>query len=571
MPGVCYAQEVNRFAWALAAVALLAGCRRTPRSGNNQPRPSPAGAVVTYQYNNARTGSDPAETTLTPRNVNRRRFGLRARLRVDGPIYAQPLYMPGVRIPGKGVHNVVFVATENDSVYAFDAAGHPATPLWRRQLAHPALGIRPVPTAALACAQILPTVGITATPVLDPRTRAIYVLARTDEHGRFVQRLHGLSWATGQDLLPAAAIAATAPGSGGAAQAGTQAGNGHDPGLVRFDPLRNNARAGLVLTHGIIYMAWASSCDVRPYHGWVMAYRARDLRQLGAWCATPDGDAGGIWQSGNGLAADRSGHVYFATGNGTFDANRGGRDYGDSVVELGLTKDGLRVRDYFTPFDQAQLARLDKDLGSAGVVLLPPQPGPAPRLLLAEGKRREMYLLNRRHLGGFHPGGDSQIVQSLRMVNGSAFSLPAYFHHRLYSATVNQLIQVYTLKDGRLLAPPVQGTVRFPWPGATPVVSSDHGRHAIVWLLHTNGWKPGSQAVLYALRAANIRQVLYASNAAGKRDAAGVGVKFAVPLVAHGRVYVGTQNALDIYGLLGGRPRTGKNGAAAHARRLKSR
>lgn len=563
-PTVCYAQEVNRFAWALAAAALLAGCHRNQRGRETLPHARAADAVTTYQYNNARTGSDSAETTLTPRDVNRRRFGLLARLRVDGPIYAQPLYMPGVRIPGQGVHNVVFVATENDSVYAFDAAGHPAAPLWRRRLAYPAFGIRPVPAAALDCAQILPAVGITATPVLDPRTRTIYVLARTLEHGKFVQRLHALSWATGQDLRPPAVIAATALGRG----EGARAISGKSDSVVRFDPRRNNARAGLVLTHGIIYMAWASSCDVRPYHGWIMAYRAANLRQVGAWCATPDGDAGGIWQSGNGLAADRRGHVYFATGNGTFDANRGGRDYGDSVVELALTPRGLRVRDYFTPFDQAELARQDKDVGSAGVVLLPPQPGPAPPLLLAEGKRRDIYLLNRRHLGGFHPGGDTQIVQSLRMVNGSAFSLPAYFHRRLYSATVNQLIQVYTLKHGRLLAPPAQGTVRFPWPGATPVVSSDHGRHAIVWLLRTNGWKPGSEAVLYALRAVNIRQVLYASNTAGQRDAAGVGVKFAVPLVAHGRVYVGTQDALDIYGVRPGppRPRRSRRGPAANIR-----
>ncbi|MGH9536202.1 MAG: hypothetical protein ACRD2E_15240 [Terriglobales bacterium] len=537
---------MKRIAWVLAATALLAGCHRPGRAGAADPN-WPAGAVTTYQYNNARTGADPLETALTLANVNAHSFGLVARLAVDGPIYAQPLYLPGVRIPGQGVHDVVFVATENDTVYAFDAHGQLARPLWRRSFLNAAMGVSAVPAAATECGQILPTVGITATPVLDPRTGALLVLARTEERGRFVQRLHALNVATGQDQVPPRVIQAEAPGRGEGAGAAVP-GNPQAK-TVRFDPLRNNPRAGLLLTHGVVYLAWASSCDDRPYHGWVIAYRARDLRQVGAWCATPNGTEGGIWQSGNGLAADARGDVFFATGNGTFDAAGGGRDYGDSVVELVLGRGGLSVQDYFTPFDQAQLQRDDKDLSSAGVILLPQQPGPNPELLLAQGKKRDIYLLNRRRLGGFHPGNDSQIVQSLRMANGSAFSLPAYFEHRLYSATVNQLIQVYTVQDGRLLAPPAQGTVRFPWPGATPVISSNHGRQGIVWLLRTNGRDPNADTVLYAFNAADIRQVLYASDEAGGR-AAGAGVKFAVPTVADGRVYVGTQAALDIYGLL---------------------
>lgn len=520
----------------VAAALVLLGCHRDRRVR----AALPAGAVTTYQYNNARTGNDPAERQLTPANVTATSFGRLARLPVDGAIYAQPLYMPAVRVPGRGRRDLVFVATENDSVYAFNASGRPRRPLWRRQLADPARGITPVPAAAVACAQILPNLGITATPVIAPRNQELFVLARTEHHGHFAQTLYALDLATGQDLLPPVPIHASVPGHG----------DGAVNGRVRFDPRRNNARAALLLSHGVVYLAWASSCDVRPYHGWVMAYRARDLRQLGAWCATPDGTEGGIWQSGNGLAADAGGHVFFSTGNGTFDANHGGPDYGDSVVELSLGLGGLAVRDYFTPFDQAALSRRDDDLGSAGVVLLPPQPGPYPDLLLAEGKKQDIYWLDRQHLGRYHPGGDTQIVQSLRMVNGSAFSLPAYFQGHLYSATVNQLLQDYTLRQGRLESPPRQGTLRFPWPGATPVISSHDGRDGILWLAWENGRRHNGQAVLYAFRPADLNDALYSSAQRPERDAAGPAVKFAVPTVAAGRVYLGTRDSLDIYGLL---------------------
>ncbi|MGH9507185.1 MAG: hypothetical protein ACRD13_09705 [Terriglobales bacterium] len=530
---------------ALLAALALAGCHRAPHDR----KPIPDAAVTTYQYNNARTGSDPFERELTPANVNARDFGRLARLPVDGAIYAQPLYMPEVRIPGKGRHNLVIVATENDSVYAFDACGHPGQPLWRRRLADPARGITPVPAAAVNCGQILPAVGITATPVIAARRDALYVLARTENHGRWVQTLHALDLSTGRDLRPPVQVRARVPGHG----------DGTSRGQVAFDPLRNNARAGLLLAHGVVYLAWASSCDVRPFHGWVMAYRASNLRQLGAWCATPDGTAGGIWQSGNGLAADAAGHIFFATGNGTFDANHGGRDYGDSVVELDLGPGGLAVKSYFTPFDQAQLDRSDQDLSSAGVLLLPPQPGPHPSELLAEGKKQDIYLLDRHHLGGYHPDGNVQIVESLAMVNGSAFSLPAYFQGQLYSATVNQLIQAYTLRDGRLVAPPRQGQLRFPWPGATPVISSDNGRNAVLWIAWADGRHPSGPAVLYALAPGNLDQVLYSSAQHPARDDAGPAVKFAVPTVAAGRVYLGTQDALDIYGLL---PPAAQNGVA---------
>ncbi|MGH9526187.1 MAG: hypothetical protein ACRD2F_05895, partial [Terriglobales bacterium] len=524
----------------------------------------PAVAVTTYQYNNARTGDDPWERELTPANVNAREFGRLSRLRVDGAIYAQPLYMPAVRIPGKGRHNIVIVATENDSVYAFDASGRPRQPLWRRQLADPARGITPVPAAAVNCGEILPTVGITATPVIAPRRLALYVLARTDHHGRFVQTLHALDLGTGRDLEPPVQIRARVPGRG----------DGTVGGQVAFDPLRDNARPGLLLTHGVVYLAWASSCDVRPFHGWLMAYRASNLRQLGAWCATPDGTAGGIWQSGNGLAADAAGHVFFSTGNGTFDANHGGRDYADSVVELDLGPGGLAVKSYFTPFDQPQLDRSDQDLSSGGILLLPPQPGPHPSELLAEGKKQDIYLLDRYHLGGYRPRDDSQIVESLPMVNGSAFSLPAYFQGQIYSATVNQLIQAYTLRDGRLLAPPRQGQLRFPWPGATPVISSDDGRNAVLWIAWADGHHPSRPAVLYALTPGNLDQVLYSSAQFPARDEAGPAVKFAVPTVAAGRVYLGTQHALDIYGLLSAATRSDRvpgSGGAISVAGLRSR
>ena len=334
--------------------------------------------VVTSQNDNARTNANLHETTLTPANVNARQFGRINTLKVDGDIYAQPLYLPNVEMPGKGRHNVLFVATEHDSVYAFDADGSPKEPLWHVNFLDPQAGIRPVPAQDAGCPFIVPEIGITPTPVIDLPTGTLYVLARTRvsqgalKADRYEQRLHALAITTGVEKFGGPA-AIEAPG---------------------FDPLRELPRAGLLLVNGQVYLTWASSCDVATYHGWVMAYDAHTLSQTAAFNTSPGAGESGIWQSDNGPAADEEGHVYLATGNGQFNA---GRDYGDTVLKLGLEGRRLAVRDSFTPDDQRELNARDLDIGSGGPMLTPNG------LLLVGGKDGKLYVLDRGQMGKAPP------------------------------------------------------------------------------------------------------------------------------------------------------------------------
>ena len=294
-------------------------------------------------------------------------------MHVDGDVYAQPLFLSGVEIPGKGRHDVLFVATEHDTVYAFDAYGSPSTPLW--QVSFLKDGFTPVPAHDAECPFIAPEVGITSTPVIDPGTGTLYVLARTKDrailfNGIYTQRLHALAVTTGVEKFGGPVeIQASMSGNG----------RGSSGGKLDFNPLRDNPRAALLLNHGAVYLTWASTCDVGSYHGWIMAYDARSLKQKAVFNASPDGDDSGIWAGDTGPAADKAGNIFVATGNGRFDAQKGGRDYGDTLLKL----DGetLKPSDYFAPYNVDDLDANDSDLGSGGPMLLPDQPGdhrPAP-------------------------------------------------------------------------------------------------------------------------------------------------------------------------------------------------
>jgi hypothetical protein len=361
-----------------------------------------AQSVTTSQYDSARSGANPLETILTPRNVNVRHFGKIFTLKVDGDIYAQPLFLAGLEIPGKGRHDVLFVATEHDSVYAFDAYGHPALPLWHVNFLRK--GVTTVPEGDVECPFIAPEVGITSTPVIDADTETLYVLVRTKEStgsssSAYKQRLHALAVTTGLETFGSpVAIRATINGKGA----------GSHSGKVEFDPLRENPRASLLLANGSVYLTWGSSCDVGPYHGWVMAYDAHTLKQKAVFDASPDADDSGFWAGDTGPAADERGHLFLAAGNGRFDAASGGRDYGDSLLKL----DGqsLKLFDYFAPFDVAELDAKDKDLGSGGPLLLPAQRGSHPHLVVVAGKGGTIYLIDRAHMGHYQPrsANDSQ-------------------------------------------------------------------------------------------------------------------------------------------------------------------
>jgi hypothetical protein len=507
-----------------------------------EPRLLLAADVLTYHNDNAHTGANLAETTLTPANVNVADFGKLFTDSVDGVVYAQPLVKSGVVVPGQGTLDLVFVATERDSVYAFNADSLGA-PIWHDSFIDPAAGVTTVSDADLNSNSISPEVGITGTPVIDPTTSTLYVVAFTKEVSggstTYVQRLHALDLATGAEKFGGpVVIQASVPGSG-------QGGSG---GVVSFDAFHENQRPGLLLDGGVVYIAWASFDDITPYHGWVIGYDAQTLQQVAVFNTTPDGGLGGIWQSGAGPAADAAGNLYFLTGNGTFDAGAAtppNQDYGDSFVKLSPTPSGLTATGSFTPFNQDTLDARDEDLGSGGPLLLPDQPGPAPHLLVAAGKEGKLYLLNRDNLGGFVPSVD-HVVQEVPQATTSAFDTPAYFNGQVYLAGVGDTLKAFTLAGGLLsTTPSSQSSVAFGYPGATPSISANGTADGIVWVVQR-----GATAILRAYSAADLTTELYDSTQAGTRDQFGEAVKFAVPTVVNGKVFVGTQSGLAVFGLL---------------------
>ena len=503
-----------------------------------------AAQITTSQYDNLRTGATLNEQILTPQNVNVQQFGRIGAFRVDGLVYAQPLYVSGVDIPGKGTHNVLFVATEHDSVYAFDAESPNTGPLWQVNFLDAKRDITAVPARDVGCPFIQPEVGITSTPVIDIKTGTLYVLARTMADPTFgnreyFQRLHALAITTGVEKFGGPKlISASVPGRG----------DGANNGQVHFDPLRENPRAALLLANNSVYLTWASSCDLDPYHGWVMAYDPQTLAQKAVLNVTPDGSEGGIWASDTGPAADSSGNIYVPTGNGTFDASSGGRDYGDSVLKIALEGSSLAIRDYFTPTNQERLSETDADLGSSGPLLLPNQPGQHPHLLLQPTKGSEIYVIDRDRMGKFQPNGDA-IRQSVRMAGGG-YGAMAYWNQHVFFACSDDYLRDYAITNGELKLNGYSST-KFENPGATPSVSANGKKDAIVWAIATKTWNGAPRpAVLYAFDANRITQPLYTSEENSKRDRAAMATRFVIPVVVNGRVYFGASGEVEVYGLL---------------------
>src|SRR5579863_3445049 len=378
------------------------------------------GQVTTSQYDNLRTGATLNEKILTSHNVNARQFGKLGAFKVDGAVYAQPLFVPAVEIPGKGTHNVIFVATEHDSIYAFDVERPGDAPLWQVSFLDKARGTVPLSEDLVQCPFIRPEVGITSTPVIDIKTGTLYVLARTMiRHAvgdnEYFQYLHALAITTGVEKFGGPKlITASVPGRGA----------GRSDRQVAFDPLHENPRAALTLASNTVYIEWASSCDVDPYHGWVMAYDSQTLAQKAVLNVNPDGSEAGIWLSDTGPAADAAGNLFVPTGNGTFDAGSGGRDYGDSVLKL----DGvsLAIADYFTPHDQERISNADSDVGSSGPTLLPDQPGPHRHLLLQPTKDSTVYVIDRDNMGKYHRESDA-LLQTVHL-SGGGYGAIAYWN-----------------------------------------------------------------------------------------------------------------------------------------------
>ncbi len=501
--------------------------------------------VLTYQYDNTRAGQNLNEVLLTKANVNASQFGKLFSYPVDGQIYGQPLYLAGLSVAGKGFHNVAFVATEHDSVYAFDAdsnAGVNAASLWEVHFTN-GTSITTVPASDVNCGQIEPEIGITSTPVIDPVSGTIYVVAMTKIIGvttSYTQQLHALDVTSGAER----------PGSPVTIQASFP-GTGEGGNTVVFQPRNYKQRPGLLLLNGVVYTAWSSHCDIGAYHGWLIGYDAKTLQQVAVYNNTPNGNEGSFWAGGAAPAADSSGNIYLVSGNGTFDAESGGVDLGESFIKLSTPTRWFspvhQVADYFAPFNFDALNNQDLDVGSAGVALLGDEAGNAnhPHLMAGAGKEGRIYLLDRDNLGHWQAGSDSQIVGSVAGAIGGLFGNPAYFDKTVYFCGSGDRLKAFPVSNATLAQTPAsRSQASFGYPGCVPSISASGASNGIVWILE-------SSAILHAYDASNLSDELYNSNQNVARDALGSYVKFSVPMVANGKVYTGTANSLVAYGLLG--------------------
>jgi PKD repeat protein len=515
--------------------------------------------ILTYHGDNAHTGLNTNETVLTLANVNTNTFGTLFTYAVDGYVTAQPLVLMNVAIPSNGVHDVVYVATEHDSIYAFDAdsnAGSNAVPLWQVSFIDPTSGITTVSTNDVNCSDVKPEIGITSTPVIDPTSGTIYIEAKTKEVvsgvTNFVHRLHALDVTTGAEKFGGPVlIEATVPGTG----------DGTDGlGNVSFNPLTQFTRTGLLLNNGVVYFGYASHCDNGFYHGWLFGFDAATLATNGLFNTTPNGSEGGIWESGCGPASDTNGNLYIATGNGTFDPTNS--NYGDSLIRLS-TSNSVALADYFTPFNQQDMFDMDQDLGSGGVLLLPDEAGSVthPHLAVFGSKQGTIYLVDRDNMGQFSSIGDTQIVESILAVIGPCFDTPAYFNNTLYFSASHDMIKAFAITNGFIAPTPVsQGTTNFAFPGSAVSISANGTNDGIAWAIQSDGYLTNGPSILHAYDAGDVSQEIYNSSQAGPRDILGGAVKFSVPTIANGKVYVGTATGLSVFGNLVTAPTIAPNG-----------
>ena len=528
----------------IGATLMLAVATRTVSS-------SVAVDVVTYHNDNARTGQNLNETVLTPATVSPSTFGKTGFFPVDGGVDAQPLFLSGVAIPGLGTHDVLYVATEHDSVYALDAAS--GSVLWRASM----LGSGEMTSDTRGCSQVTPEIGITSTPVID-RTRGpngtIYVVAMSrNGSGSYFQRLHALDVTSGAELLGGPmTIQGSFPGTGA----------GSSGGSVIFDPKQYEERAALLLLNGQIITAWTSHCDIDPYTGWIMAYNASTLAQGSILNVTPNGSRGGFWMAGAGPAADAMGNVYLLDGNGTFDTTVNGSgfpsqgNFGNAFLKIS-TSGALAVADYFATFDTVAKSNADTDLGSGGTMVLPDLidgTGRTRHLAVGAGKDTHIYVVDRDTMGKWNSSSNLIYQDISGALGNSVFSMPAYFNSTVYYGAVGSSLKAFSVVNARLSTAAVSASAgAFTYPGTTPGVSAAGSANAIVWAVENS-----NPAVLHAYDARNLSRELYNSNQApGGRDAFGAGNKFITPTIVNGHVYVGTTSGVARFGAVGPSAPTG--------------
>jgi len=499
--------------------------------------------VLTYHYDNGRTGQNLNETALTLSNVNSTNFGKKGEFTVDGRVDAQPLYLSQVTIGGQK-KNVLYVATEHGSVYAFDADsinGTTSTLLWKTST----LGSGETTSDNRGCGQVSPEIGITATPVIDRARNAIYVVAMSkNSSGSYFQRLHALNLSTGAELFSGPqTITATYPGTG----------DNSSGGNVIFDPKQYKERPGLLQINGTIYTTWSSHCDIRPYTSWVMAFSADTLAQTSVLNLVPNGTEGGIWMAGTAPAADPAGNLFFIIGNGDFDTTLNAQGFpangncGNCFVKLS-TSSGLKLADYFTPHNTVAESNADTDFGSGGGILMldvTDSGGNTRHLAVGAGKDSLIYVVDRDSMGKFNSGTD-QIYQEISgQLGGGVFSMPAFFNNTVYYGAVGDALKAFPVTSAKLATTPSsQSTHHFGYPGTTPSISANGTTNGIIWAIENSG------AVLYAFDAANLTTELYDSNQAANNRDHFSGNKFITPVVANGKVYVGTSTSVAVFGLL---------------------
>jgi hypothetical protein len=498
--------------------------------------------VLTWHNDAARTGQNLQETILTPANVNSASFGKLFTLSVDGKADAQALYVASVAIPSQGTHNVLYVATEHDSVYAFDADS--GASLWQVSL----LLNGETPSDDRGCGQVTPEIGITSTPAIDltsgPHGTMYAVAMSLDGSGNYHHRLHALDLTTGSEEFGGPmAVQATFPGSGAASS----------DGISTFAPKQYKDRAALLVSNGIVYLSFASHCDYAPYNAWVMGYNESSLAQVSVVNLTPDGNDGSVWQAGAGPAADAGGNLFFLIANGTFDTTLTAAgfpvlgDYGNAFMNLS-TISGLSVADYFTMDNTVSESNGDVDLGSGGEMLLPTlidSQGNQRALAVGAGKDGNGYVVDRNNMGKFNVSSNA-VFQQLAL-GGSVFSSPAWFSNTLYYGPSGQPLKAFPFTSGLFsVSPSSQSQASFGYPGATPSISANGSANGIVWAAENS-----TLAVLHAYNAANLANELYNSNqASGSRDQFGDGNKYITPTVVNGKVYVGTTTGVGVFGLL---------------------
>ena len=497
--------------------------------------------VLTQHYDVGRTGQNTSEIALSSSNVNSTQFGKLFSYALDGMTFAQPLYLANVNVPGVGNRNLVFVATMHDSIYAFDADNRQATYYWKTSFITPP-SVVPIPRPTSDSTGF--EQGVLSTPVIDPATNTLYALAGTSENGTIFYRLHALDVTTGKEKMGGpVAVQATVPGTGEESD-----GKGNLP----FVPVQHLQRTGLLLANGNVYFGFASYADQQPYHGWLFAYSASNVQtRVGVFCSTPNGEGGGIWQSGGGIAADAFGNIYTTSGNGTNTAyTNTGIDFGSSAVKLSTNLSS--VYDWFMPYNQQTLDLTDLDFGSTPPVMLPyPQPGPNPYLVVALTKASNLYVMNKDNMGKYHAGSNSQIVQEMDKVSGMVRSSPAFWNGYFFVGGEYDHLRSFKMGSNGQFSSPAVGTgvstITLGFEGASPVITANGTSNGIAWTQEYNQWNP---SVVRAFNANNLSQELWDSTMNATRDALDSGVVFQVPIVANGKVFVGTKGNLTVYGLL---------------------